>query len=122
MGGIKYSYRHQQERKTWVPIVNLGGVPCHLCDQEIEPGTKWHLSHRWSPEGFPLESHPAHARCNCDTARTDFERDVGRTPAVGPTPARPPALSGTLTPPPTDGTWAWCEPSGSWVKVSREWR
>ncbi|MER7562323.1 hypothetical protein ABTZ93_05065 [Streptomyces sp. NPDC097941] len=119
----KYGKRHQKEREMWKGVVAQGTTPCHLCGEVIEPYRKWHLSHRWTADGSPMPSAPAHAQCNSRHAvESDYERDTRRAPTptatVGATASPTPTPAGT---PPGDGTWAWCPCPPEWARISREW-
>ena len=77
---IKYGPEHRKLREAWKPIVEVGGAICAHpgCGRPILAGAKWDLGHRYSPEGWPLESMPMHPACNRNTAHSDRERDMGR--------------------------------------------
>jgi hypothetical protein len=73
----KYRWAHQQERKTWAPIVDAGeawcqqteptlpgsapGTGCVMKTRWIAPGTPWQLAH---DDTGTITLGPAHRRCN----------------------------------------------------------
>lgn len=70
MSNPRYRYRHQQERKRWVPVVEAGQAWCvePVCvvlnrggSRWIQPGSRWHLSH--DPTGTRYIG-PSHGPCN----------------------------------------------------------
>ncbi len=56
---------HRNTRKSWIPLVATGSVPCARCGELIRTDEKWHLGH---VDGTNQYAGPEHVRCNCATA------------------------------------------------------
>lgn len=90
MAKPRYRYAHQQERKTWVPVVAAGEAycaepVCKMRSRLIPPAWAntqlWHLCH--DPTGTVVIG-PGHRRCNTSEGATrgNRMRAKGKQPPV----------------------------------------
>jgi len=63
-----YGFHHQQLRKRWARVVDVGDALCGRCGRLIDPATPWDLSHPLDDK--TLEPVPWHQLCNRSYATT----------------------------------------------------
>jgi hypothetical protein len=61
-----YDADHDRLRRELDPTVMAGHTPCAICGNLIHTGDDWHLAHNPDRTGY---LGPAHAACNCNTAK-----------------------------------------------------